>query len=232
MSGSHFIVYGARHGAKSFFEGISDPTFFMSINRILDEGFYKEYFDPRLEKTFSFSGLLEFVTDREGLDIADWVPFMKALRAQDDGTAPKILYWRMVKLDDRLDPLIGLVSKCGPPPSKGMESLNPHGINQHNKSNDRIDTDTCLSSKRIAPESKTGIVRRLKRDHPELAQSLARGEFDSARAAAIAAGFIKPSPPSLQLKEPVPTAQKLLAKKGKEWCLQLLDELSALVFED
>ncbi len=107
MSGSHFIVYGARHGAKSFFEGISDPTFFMSINRILDEGFYREYFDPRLEKTFSFPGLLEFVTDREGLDIADWVPFMKALRAQDDKTAPKVLYWRMVRLDERLDPLIG-----------------------------------------------------------------------------------------------------------------------------
>jgi hypothetical protein len=88
MSGSHFIVYGARHGAKSFFEGISDPTFFMSINRILDEGFYREYFDPRLEKTFSFPGLLEFVTDREGLDISDWVPFMKALRAQDDTLSP------------------------------------------------------------------------------------------------------------------------------------------------
>jgi len=54
---------------------------------------------------------------------------------------------------------------------------------------------------------------------------------ESARAAAIEAGIIIPFP-SLQLKDPLPTAQKLLAKKGKEWCLQLLDELSALVFED
>jgi hypothetical protein len=75
-------------------------------------------------------------------------------------------------------------------------------------------------------------IARLKRDAPEIAIALARGEYPSVRAAAMAAGFVTPPPPSLQLKEPVPTAQKLLAKKGKEWCLQLLDELSALVFED
>lgn len=211
MSGSHFIVYGARHGAKSFFEGISDPTFFMSINRILDEGFYQKYFDPRLEKTFSFSGLLEFVTDRDGLDIADWVPFMKALRAQDDGTAPKILYRRMVGLDERLDPLIGLA----PPLNRqGQKGRDYHG---------NVSRQGQSSEYRIA---------RLKRDAPEIATALARGEYPSVRAAAMAAGFVAPSPPSLQLKDPLPTAQKLLAKKGKEWCLQLLDELSALVFED
>jgi hypothetical protein len=211
MSGSHFIVYGARHGAKSFFEGISDPTFFMSINRILDEGFYQEYFDPRLEKTFAFPGLLEFVTDHDGLDITDWVPFMKALRAQDDGTAPKVLYWRMVGLDERLDPLIGLA----PPLNRqGQKGKDYHG---------NVSRQGQSSEYRIA---------RLKRDAPEIATALARGEYPSVRAAAMAAGFVTPPPPSLQLKEPVPTAQKLLAKKGKEWCLQLLDELSALVFED
>lgn len=35
------------------------------------------------------------------------------------------------------------------------------------------------------------LVRRLKRDHPEIAEALARGEFKSARAAAIAAGIVK-----------------------------------------
>jgi hypothetical protein len=80
--------------------------------------------------------------------------------------------------------------------------------------------------------SQAGILRRIKRDHPDVAEQVERGEFPSARAAGIAAGFIKPSPPSLQLKEPAPTARKLLAKKGKEWCLALLDELSELVLED
>jgi hypothetical protein len=75
------------------------------------------------------------------------------------------------------------------------------------------------------------LQARLRRDAPGVAEALERGEIKSARAAAIEAGIITPFP-SLQLKDPAPTAQKLLAKKGKEWCLQLLDELSALVFED
>jgi hypothetical protein len=75
-------------------------------------------------------------------------------------------------------------------------------------------------------------LRRIARDRPELLDDIGKGKrLKSARAAAIEAGIITPFP-SLQLKEPIPTAQKLLAKKGKEWCLQLLDELSALVFED
>lgn len=70
---------------------------------------------------------------------------------------------------------------------------------------------------------------RLDRDAPEIAAALARGEYPSVRAAFIDAGFVKPSPPSLQLKDPAPTAQKLLVKKGQAWCLQLLKELSELV---
>lgn len=52
------------------------------------------------------------------------------------------------------------------------------------------------------------LVRRLKRDYPEIAEALARGEYRSARAAAIAAGIIKPKPPLQQV-------QQLLAKMTK-----------------
>jgi hypothetical protein len=55
--------------------------------------------------------------------------------------------------------------------------------------------------------------------------------FKSIRAAAIEAGIITPFP-SLQLKDPLPTAQKLLAKMGEAWCDQLLDELEALMLRD
>jgi hypothetical protein len=72
------------------------------------------------------------------------------------------------------------------------------------------------------------IEARLRRDYPCIADALERGEIKSARAAAIEAGIITPFS-SLQLKDPAPTAQKLLDKKGKEWCLQLLEELSELV---
>jgi len=72
------------------------------------------------------------------------------------------------------------------------------------------------------------LKARLRRDAPELADALNRGEIKSVRAAAIEAGIIIPFP-SLQLKDPDSTAQKLLTKKGKEWCLLLLEELSALI---
>lgn len=215
MSGTHFIVYAARHGAKSFFEGISDPTFFATINRIFDDGYYKEYKDPRHGEVFCFETLRDFVTSPHGLDIPDWLPFMKALQAQDNGSAAKDLYWRMVKLDVMLDPLVGSVP-----------SLPLLGTNQHSSEKE----GGCYDGNTLPRgNSEEYVVRRLKRDAPELAAALARGEFPSARDAGIAAGFVKPSPPSIQLNDPAPTAQKLLAKKGQEWCLQLLEELSELV---
>lgn len=215
MTGSRFIIYAARAGARSFFEGISDPTFFMTINKILDNGYYKQYEDPKHGEVFTFESLRDFVVHSEGLDIPDWLPFMKALQAQDNGSAAKDLYWRMVKLDEMLDPLAGLAPK-----------LPRLGTNQHSSEEER----GCYDDNTLARgTSKEYVVRRLKRDAPELATALARGEFPSARAAGIAAGFVKPSPPSLQLKDPAPTAQKLLAKKGQAWCLQLLEELLELV---
>ncbi len=47
----------------------------------------------------------------------------------------------------------------------------------------------------VTPSTDRGasyLVRRLKRDAPEIALALARGEFTSARAAGIAAGIAKP----------------------------------------
>lgn len=210
MSGTHFIVYAARQGAQNFFKGVSDATFFKSINKILDDGFYLGYTDPRHGEFFSFESLRAFVIHREGLNIPDWLPFMKALKAQDDGSEAKELYWRMVKLDEGLDPLVGSAPdlKTQGRPEKG----NRYDGNVSQRGN-----------------SVEYVAARLKRDASDLADALVRGEFPSARAAGIAAGFIKPSPPSLQLKEPVSTARKLLDKQGREWCLQLLEELSELV---
>ena len=77
------------------------------------------------------------------------------------------------------------------------------------------------------------IAARLKKaGRDDLLEQIGPGKpFRSIRAAAIEAGIIKPVP-SIQLKDPAPTAQKLLAKKGKAWCLQLMEELSELTFED
>lgn len=220
MSGTHFIVYAARQGAQNFFKGVTDPTFFKSINKILDDGFYLGYTDPRHQEFFSFDCLRDFVIHPEGLNIPNWLPFMKALKAQDDGSEAKELYCRMVRLDGSLDPLVGSASVLGAAIAPGMPSPNPSGKKKDQGYHNNV------GQRGTSPEY---VASRLKRDAPEIAEALARGEFPSARAAGIAAGFIKPSPPSLQLKEPMPTARKLLDKKGKEWCLSLLEELSELV---
>jgi hypothetical protein len=224
---SHFIVYSVRNGVESFFRGMTDPSFFAGINKILDDQLFLGYTDPLHDESHEFLGLFDFVTAERGLGISDWVTFMKALQAQDEGTAAKCLYWRMVRLDEKLDPLIGSVLELAPSPVKGMKPLNPRGANQYSDDRKRIPDHDKASSQWGTSEKY--VVQRLKRDAPELAKALARGEFPSARAAGIAAGFVKPSLPSIQLKDPGPTAQKLLAKKGQVWCLQLMEELSELV---
>ena len=140
---------------------------------------------------------------------------MKALQAQDNGSAAKDLYWRMVGLDEMLDPLVGSVPALGNPPRKGDPTPNPSGRGGKEQ------PDHCKVVSQWGNSEKY-LVRRLNRDAPDLAAALAQGEFPSARAAGIAAGFVKPSPPSLQLKDPAPTAQRMLDRKGQAWCLQLL----------
>lgn len=219
MSGTHFIVYAARHGAKSFFEGISDPTFFSTINKILDDGYYREYDDPRHGETFRFESLRDFVVHPEGLDIPDWLPFMKALQAQDEGTAAKTLYRRMLELDDRLDPLVGSSEVAQPLARNGGDRKSQE------RKQDQPDNVRLISY----GNSREHLLCRIARDCPELLSDIGKNKrFKSARAAAIEAGIIKDIP-SIQLKDPLPTAQKLLAKKGQAWCLQLMEELSELV---
>lgn len=61
----------------------------------------------------------------------------------------------------------------------------------------RKDDDGKVADRHFVPANKASsesaerIVRRLKRDHPDIAERLANGEFRSARAAGIAAGFVK-----------------------------------------
>ena len=72
------------------------------------------------------------------------------------------------------------------------------------------------------------IKARLRRDHPEIAEQLERGEYRSARAAAIAAGFIKDIP-SVRLTDPAKAAQTIVIKTGSEFSAALIQELQALL---
>lgn len=67
--------------------------------------------------------------------------------------------------------------------------------------------------------SASGIVRRLKRDHPEIAAALANGEYRSARAAGIAAGFVK-------VQTPLEKARAAVARLSAEERATLVAELT------
>ena len=71
------------------------------------------------------------------------------------------------------------------------------------------------------------IKARLRRDHPEIAEELERGEHRSARAAGIAAGFIK-DVPSVPMNEPAKAAAAILRRTGKDFATQLAIELASL----
>lgn len=91
-----------------------------------------------------------------------------------------------------------------------MKPLAEHGTNQHAGGRANSTSSTHGST------DANYLVRRLKRDRPKIAAALARGEFPSARAAGIAAGFVK-----------VPSA---LAQIRKLW-LRLTPE-ERIVFAD
>jgi stage V sporulation protein SpoVS len=102
------------------------------------------------------------------------------------------------------------------------ENGNPHG-----------NLDIVKVTKQGTPgNSAAYLAARLKKaGRDDLLKQIGPGkQHQSVRSAAIEAGIIIPFP-SLQLKDPAPTAQKLLTKKGKAWCLQLLEELSGLLEE-
>jgi len=74
------------------------------------------------------------------------------------------------------------------------------------------------------------IKARLRRDHPEIAEALEQGEYRSARAAGIAAGFIS-DVPTVRMVEPAKAAQAIVKRVGREFAVQLAVELAQLVRE-
>lgn len=74
------------------------------------------------------------------------------------------------------------------------------------------------------------IKARLKRDHPEIAEELKRGEHRSARAAGIAAGFIK-NVPTVRMVEPTKAAEAIVKRVGVEFAAQLAIALASLTAE-
>ena len=70
------------------------------------------------------------------------------------------------------------------------------------------------------------LQARLRRDAPEVADALERGEFKSARAAAIKAGIIKPVPTVRLVADMAAVAGKLCQHLTLEQRIELIDLLA------
>ena len=75
--------------------------------------------------------------------------------------------------------------------------------------------------------SKARIEARLRRDHPEIAEELQQGKHRSARAAGIAAGFIK-DVPTIRMADPVKAARLTHSRLDSHFLKEFLAELLKL----
>ncbi len=71
------------------------------------------------------------------------------------------------------------------------------------------------------------IKARLRRDHPEIAEELEQGQHRSARAAGIAAGFIK-DVPSIRMSDPVKAAKLVYSRLDPDFFKEFMAELLKL----
>lgn len=200
-----FTVFSARSIASDLENAVGQEGFYFYMKEIIDGKLYEKYEDAVNGEELKFDGLLQFMQHKDGLGIKDLNLFERCLGAVANsshamaGNATEL----MVALAQPL-------AAQGRPTTAEAEKK---GSNATFTKQDR---------------GQSYLLRRLARDAPKILEKVKTGEIKSARAAAIEAGIITPFP-SLQLKDPAPTAEKLLAKQGKEWCLQLMEELSELV---
>ena len=106
--------------------------------------------------------------------------------------------------------------------------LKSHGGDRRSEQAQQDQGDNVTLKKRGNNEDY--IKARLRRDHPEIAEQLDRGEHRSARAAGIAAGFIK-DVPTVRMIEPTKAAKAIVQRAGVEFAAQLAMELAELTRE-
>ena len=205
-----FTVFSARSIAHDLESAVGEEAFYFYMRKIIDGKLYEKYKDDVNGEERKFNGLLQFMQHKDGLGIKDLGLFEKCLGAVASSShlmAENALWMKTV-----------------------IQSSRSESIQLRDVATGRM---LCKAERDIITDGRgtSGdyILRRIAKERPELLSDIGKDKrLKSARAAAIEAGIITPFP-SLQLKNPAPTAQKLLAKKGQAWCLQLLEELSELV---
>jgi hypothetical protein len=99
--------------------------------------------------------------------------------------------------------------------------LQAHGANQHT-------APSGLDNYQVQHRGGTGssyLEARLRRDAPDHAQALERGDYRSVRAAAIAAGIITPTAQLVLTKDPVTSACRVLEQRDPDWVSEFCSSL-------
>lgn len=110
--------------------------------------------------------------------------------------------------------------------------LKTHGGDRRSEQaqQDQVANRHMKQASQLSSESTERIKARLKRDHPEIAEELEKGQHRSARAAGIAAGFIKDAP-TVRMVEPTKAAEAIVKRVGVEFAAQLAIALASLTAE-
>jgi hypothetical protein len=206
-----FAVFDARSLANDLQHAVGESYFYDYMREIVNSKLYEKYKDAINGEVKQFAGLIDFMQHKDGLAVKDLSLLEKCLSAiaSSSHAMSSDAQW-----------LLGQMSAAQPLAEHRRPTLQEVTDKGSNTTFTRQDRGQAY------------LLRRIARDQPDLLSEIGQNKrFKSARAAAIEAGIITPFP-SLQLKDPAPTAQKLLDKKGHAWCLALLDELSELVFGD
>lgn len=125
------------------------------------------------------------LADRDGVAFGTWEDFVQYPEPYGLGMRADIVAAIMTERDKRK--LLRDVVEAVPPLAK-------HGGDR--VSGEQGDNVTLLAR----GNSASYLIAKLKRDAPEIAERLAAGEFRSVRAAALAAGIVKPPRPLVELR--------------------------------
>lgn len=112
------------------------------------------------------------------------------------------------------------------PKEKALAALKSHGGDRRSEEARR---DQASDRSMKHGETVAYLKARLQRDHPEIADALDRGEFRSARAAAIEAGIIRPVPTVRLVDDHAKVAASIRKHLSPEQIRHLCDELLSTV---
>lgn len=97
--------------------------------------------------------------------------------------------------------------------------LQAHGANQHTSGPDNCKVQSYGNTSDY-------LEARIRRDRPDIAAALDRGEYRSVRAAAIAADIINPNAQLVLTKDPVASAQRVIEQRDPDWIAEFVAALA------